>query len=40
MSEGGLNKRYPGRTTPFVFLTCLLAATGGALFGYDLVKAL
>ncbi|KAK9811165.1 hypothetical protein WJX73_007732 [Symbiochloris irregularis] len=36
LGEEGLNKRYPGRTTPFVFLTCLVAATGGALFGFDL----
>ncbi|THU74220.1 hypothetical protein C4D60_Mb04t31080 [Musa balbisiana] len=29
-------KAYPGKTTPFVILTCLVAATGGLIFGYDL----
>ena len=32
------NKRYPGRTTPFVILTCIVAASGGALFGYGLLS--
>ncbi|KAK1305119.1 Sugar transport protein 1 [Acorus calamus] len=27
---------YPGKLTPYVFLTCLLAATGGLIFGYDI----
>ncbi|KAJ0971880.1 hypothetical protein J5N97_019839 [Dioscorea zingiberensis] len=27
---------YPGKMTLFVFLTCLVAATGGLIFGYDL----
>nr|XP_009398213.1 PREDICTED: sugar carrier protein C [Musa acuminata subsp. malaccensis] len=29
-------KAYPGKTTPFVILTCLVAATSGLIFGYDL----
>lgn len=29
-------KDYPGKMTLFVFLTCLVAATGGLIFGYDL----
>ncbi|RZS21915.1 hypothetical protein BHM03_00054622 [Ensete ventricosum] len=28
-------KAYPGKTTPFVILTCLVAATSGLIFGYD-----
>ena len=27
---------YEGRVTAFVVCTCLIAATGGLLFGYDL----
>ncbi|KAK8918408.1 Sugar carrier protein C [Platanthera zijinensis] len=27
---------YPGKMTMYVFLTCLLAATGGLIFGYDI----
>ncbi|KAK4260947.1 hypothetical protein QN277_004005 [Acacia crassicarpa] len=27
--------KYPGKLTPRVVLTCLLAATGGLIFGYD-----
>ena len=30
---GGPSKRYPGRITPYVVLTCIVAASGGALFG-------
>ncbi|CAL5094433.1 unnamed protein product [Urochloa decumbens] len=29
-------KDYPGRLTPFVFFTCVVAATGGLIFGYDI----
>ncbi|XP_022743382.1 sugar transport protein 11-like [Durio zibethinus] len=32
--DGGAN--YEGRVTAFVICTCLIAATGGLLFGYDL----
>ena len=31
----GTGKRYKGRTTPFVVMTCIVAASGGALFGWD-----
>ncbi|KAG0497115.1 hypothetical protein HPP92_001578 [Vanilla planifolia] len=35
--NGGVGgKEYPGRMTMFVFLTCLVAATGGLIFGYDI----
>ncbi|KAI3467896.1 hypothetical protein Pfo_024559 [Paulownia fortunei] len=27
---------YEGRVTPFVVITCLVAATGGLIFGYDI----
>ncbi|XP_004300755.1 PREDICTED: sugar transport protein 12-like [Fragaria vesca subsp. vesca] len=33
-SSGG--KQYPGRTTLRVFITCIVAAFGGLIFGYDL----
>ncbi|KAI0495138.1 hypothetical protein KFK09_025285 [Dendrobium nobile] len=29
-------KEYPGKMTAFVFLACLVAATGGLIFGYDI----
>ncbi|KAL6647231.1 hypothetical protein ACP70R_014668 [Stipagrostis hirtigluma subsp. patula] len=29
-------KDYPGKLTLFVFLTCVVAATGGLIFGYDI----
>nr|CAD1829280.1 unnamed protein product [Ananas comosus var. bracteatus] len=29
-------KEYPGTLTLFVFLTCVVAATGGLIFGYDI----
>ncbi|KAJ3696064.1 hypothetical protein LUZ60_001441 [Juncus effusus] len=29
-------KEYPGKLTLFVFMTCIVAATGGLIFGYDL----
>jgi len=28
-------KHYPGRITFFVVLVCILAASGGLMFGYD-----
>ncbi|KAG0501509.1 hypothetical protein HPP92_001581 [Vanilla planifolia] len=35
--NGGVGgKEYPGSMTMFVFLTCLVAATGGLIFGYDI----
>ncbi|KAF9617522.1 hypothetical protein IFM89_036726 [Coptis chinensis] len=30
------SKQYKGRITPFVILSCMVAATGGVLFGYDI----
>ncbi|XP_010918337.1 sugar transport protein MST6-like [Elaeis guineensis] len=35
MSQNG-NKEYPGKMTFFVFLACLLASSGGLIFGYDI----
>ncbi|XP_073005738.1 sugar transport protein MST3-like [Typha latifolia] len=29
-------KEYPGKLTLFVLLTCIVAATGGLIFGYDI----
>jgi MFS family permease len=29
-------KHYPGKLTPFVFFTCVVAATGGLIYGYDI----
>jgi hypothetical protein len=34
VSQGEV-KHYDGRTTFFVLLTCVLAASGGLMFGYD-----
>ncbi|CAJ2655636.1 unnamed protein product [Trifolium pratense] len=41
MAGGGLvastnGRQYDGKVTPFVLVTCLVAAMGGLLFGYDL----
>ena len=33
ISATGPVKRYAGRITPYVVLTCIVAASGGALFG-------
>ena len=30
--SGGPVKRYKGRTTPYVIMTCIVAASGGAHF--------
>lgn len=32
----GDKKEYPGKMTAYVFLACIFAATGGAIFGYDI----
>lgn len=29
-------ERYNGKMTPFVLLSCVVAATGGVIFGYDI----
>lgn len=34
--SGGGGGGYSGRVTPFVVLTCVVAGSGGILFGYDL----
>ncbi|CAI9755407.1 unnamed protein product [Fraxinus pennsylvanica] len=41
MAGGGMiapsvNKGYPGKFTGRVFITCIVAATGGLIFGYDI----
>ncbi len=35
-TTGAEYKHYEGRTTVYVLLTCLLAACGGLMFGYDI----
>ena len=32
----GSGKEYPGNLTPFVTITCIIAAMGGLIFGYDI----
>lgn len=32
----GRGKEYPGKMTLFVFFACLVASSGGLIFGYDL----
>ncbi|KAK8504062.1 hypothetical protein V6N12_033278 [Hibiscus sabdariffa] len=32
----GNGKKYPGNLTPFVTVTCIVAAMGGLIFGYDI----
>lgn len=34
VAQGGAS--YEGKVTPFVIITCLVAATGGLIFGYDI----
>ncbi|KAI0492293.1 hypothetical protein KFK09_026563 [Dendrobium nobile] len=36
LNPTGGGKEYPGKMTMFVFLACLVAATGGLIFGYDI----
>ncbi len=31
----GSNKAYNGHVTTYVIVSCIVAASGGALFGYD-----
>jgi hypothetical protein len=35
-TTGAEYKHYEGRITVYVLLTCLLAACGGLMFGYDI----
>ncbi|KAG6420672.1 hypothetical protein SASPL_117209 [Salvia splendens] len=32
----GAGKQYPGNLTPYVVVTCVIAAMGGLIFGYDI----
>ncbi|CAA0837170.1 Sugar transport protein 1 [Striga hermonthica] len=32
----GAGKAYPGNLTPYVVVTCIIAAMGGLIFGYDI----
>lgn len=34
--NGGSGKEYPGKLTTAVLVTCMVAATGGLIFGYDI----
>nr|CAB3454646.1 unnamed protein product [Digitaria exilis] len=34
--NAGAGKDYPGKLTMFVLLACIVAATGGLIFGYDI----
>lgn len=34
-TDGGRGKGYPARMTLYVFLTCVVASSGGLIFGYD-----
>ena len=36
VAAAGRRQDYPGGLTPFVFMACLVAATGGLIFGYDI----
>lgn len=35
MAMGGEAAQYNGRITSFVLFSCMMAAMGGAIFGYD-----
>lgn len=35
-NEGGGIKNYPGELTRYVMITCIVAAMGGLIFGYDI----
>lgn len=35
ISQGEV-KHYTGKVTTFVLVTCIVAATGGLIFGYDI----
>lgn len=36
VSVGSEVGKYNGQITPFVVLSCMVAATGGIIFGYDI----
>lgn len=35
-AESRSGKKYGGRMTSYVVVSCMMAAVGGALFGYDI----
>lgn len=35
-TSGFVSKDYPGKLTAYVLFTCIIAATGGLIFGYDI----
>ncbi|XP_056167374.1 sugar carrier protein C-like [Syzygium oleosum] len=36
VESGGITKDYPGKVTGYVLITCIAAAMGGLIFGYDI----
>lgn len=34
--DSGTGKAYPGNLTLYVTVTCIVAAMGGLIFGYDI----
>ena len=36
MTNGGGQSQYSGKMTPIVVLSCMVAAMGGVIFGYDI----
>lgn len=36
IAPGNGKKEYPGNLTPYVTVTCIVAAMGGLIFGYDI----
>ncbi|KAG5614006.1 hypothetical protein H5410_013830 [Solanum commersonii] len=36
ISHGNNGKEYPGNLTLYVTMTCIVAAMGGLIFGYDI----
>lgn len=36
ISNGNNGKEYPGNLTLYVTITCIVAAMGGLIFGYDI----
>ena len=35
-NDGDPKKNYPGEITDYVLVTCIVAAMGGLIFGYDI----
>ena len=36
IATGGGGKEYAGKLTSYVLVTCIIAAMGGLIFGYDI----